>query len=308
MLDQLTDQLRRYGDAVEEHLLQREDHPLPEPRRQRYPQLASIAAALALLVIGGVALWTRDNPRSSKVATRGSETSQTSAPPAGATITLAGTATWTGLDPRSELRVAACPQDDVARACPSMRSTAVADDGTFTLNVPSSTDPSLRWDVVAYVPATKPSCVFNCAFPEAPRNAVLGERVTVTPASASQELLSLDVSARVIDVLVRDRNGQPFDGGGVQVTDARCTEAACPTDIVPMFVRASVADGAVRLVLAPEITYVIHGQATNTGWPDPAWTNEGNTFWFSPDVRVQGNDLSDGFVFTVDGAPATSGT
>lgn len=136
---------------------------------------------------------------------------------------------------------------------------------------------------------------------------MLGNAVTVTGASDSHDL-ALSISARVVDVLVRDRSGKPFAGGGVQVTDARCSADPCPNGIVPMFVQASAIDGAVRLVVDPGRTYVMHRQATNTGWSDPQWTNEGNTFWFSPDIRISGSDLSDGYVFRVEGEPATPGT
>ena len=303
MLDELTDQLRRYGDAVEERALRREDPVFVQPTRPTR-HVAAIAAVLALFVLGGLVLWTRGSSHPTDVSSLGPETSPTSRP-TDATITITGAVTWLERDARAELRVAACPEEDAVTGCPSMRSAAVAEDGTFTLDLPA-VDMAQRWSVVAYVPATKPSCVFNCRFPQAPRNAVLGDVVTVTGASASHDL-ALSISARVVDVLVRDRSGEPFAGGGVQVTDARCSADPCPSGIVSMFVQASAVDGAVRLVVDPGLTYVMHGQATNTGWSDPAWTNDGNTFWFSPDIRISGSDLSDGYVFRVDGEPATLG-
>ena len=322
MPDDLTEQLRRYGEAVENHVLSdgaAENHRvysdsdsgvgIPVGRRRPGVPLAT-AAALVLLIGGVLTAASRDGSRRAPLSTGGPEaTAATTSEPAvvpGKVDRVTGTATWAGgRDGRAELRVGACPEDDNTLGCPSMRSTAVADDRSFTLVLPTAKSPK-RWDVVAYVSTTTPACVFNCQFPEAPRNAVVGDTVTVATAPSPPHELALSVSARVIDVHVRDRNGDAFAGGGVQATDLRCRQSECPDDLVPTFVMASPETGAVRLVLDPDVTYELHGQATNTGWPDPALVNDGNTFWFSAELTLKGSELDDGFVFTIDGAPATS--
>ena len=303
MPDPIVDQLRRYGDRLEDVLVARDVVTVGHGRRAtRWSRSAvAVAAASVVLVVGAAAVLLRDEAPETTVATERGPQPSAPAPPA--PTALAGTATWEGRDARAELRVAACPDDDLAVACPTMRTTSVADDGSFTLALPPDAPSARRWRVVAYVQAGVGSCVFNCEFPRAPRNAVTGPAVTVTSAATGRAPLRLTVAARVVDVAVRDRNGDVFSGGGVQATDARCDGSSCPNDVVPMFVQAST-DGSVRLTLDPSASYEIHGQATNTGWPDPAWTNDGSTFWFSPSVLVSGDELADGHVFLVDGAPA----
>jgi len=326
MIDDLEDQLRRYGDALEEHLSAPNVAVMAVARPSRRRFLVPITAAAALLlIVVGVAVLDDDSstvpvtaderedlpgPTTSTTATTepgmtptttsgaSAETpTTTSVTPAESPVT--GSVAWAGRDARATLAVAACRAADTTRGCPAAITVPVGDDGAFEITLPDGT-----WNVVAYVAAQR-SCIFNCSWPDAPLDAVRSNVATVTSGTTSNEPLSFTVSARVVDVFVRDRNDKPFDGGGVQATDARCNGmATCPEVQTPEFVGASAADGAVRLVLDTTVTYVLHGQATNTGWPDPAWTNEGNTFWFSPDETMRGDALDEGHVFRVDGAPA----
>lgn len=214
--------------------------------------------------------------------------------------TISGTANWATRDPRGDLRVGACPASDPQPACPHLRTVEAAADGAFTLALPA--DVASTWLVAAYVIATPGGCVFHCQWRGAQAGPTTSVSIGDVPAA-----VELTVSARVVDVLVRDRNGQPFEGGGVQASDLRCTDDPpdeCRGEHASMFVRAA-GDGSTRLVLDPTAHYELHGQATNTGWPDPAWTHEGSTFWFSPSLTTTGADLPEGHVFHVDGAAAS---
>jgi len=334
--DQLTDQLRRYGDALEEHI----DSPsaamvVALPTRPRRRQVLAAAVAAVVLVGVGAFVLARDDASTVPVTTDDKDTTERSTTTTTAAVdeptptTIAtgsptttssttttapareshvrGSVDWIGRDPRGVLRVGACPSSDTALGCPSMVVTTVADDGSFDLTLPAVPD-GARWHVAAYVavPASE-GCVFTCVWEKKPRDVVRSEVVDVEP--NVDQTRSFSVSARVIDVFVRDRNGNPFAGGGVQATDARCQAASsggCPEDKVPMFVPSSPADGAARLVLDTNVRYDLHGQAANTGWADPQWTNDGNEFWFSPEETVSGAELDEGHVFYVDGAPAES--
>jgi hypothetical protein len=297
VVDEPTEQLRRYGDALERHIGQSEIAVTSIPR-QRSRWLLSVAAAIALVAVGAVVALQRHEPRAGQVATDGPAST---IPTGSGPTTVSGSISWVGRDARAVLRVAACPESDSELACGSGQTATAADDGTFTLTLPATT--SRAWRVAAYV-APRSTCVFNCRFPEAPRNAILGETFTV-PAGTVSEAMAFTVTARVLEVSVRDRDGRPFNGGGVQATDVGCSTSDCAGD-ASMFAMASPIDGSVVLVLHPDVTYVLHGQATNTGWPDPQWTHDGSTFWFSPDLTVKGRELDDGHVFTVEGGPAAT--
>jgi hypothetical protein len=194
----------------------------------------------------------------------------------------------------------------------------VADDSSFDLTLPPAAEGTI-WRVAAYVDVQHvpwQQCVFSCVWAAAPLNVVRGSVIEV--GANVDQTLALSVAARVVDVFVRDRNGQPFQspadargitGEGVQVTDAGCEHDPCPEDQVPMFMQASTPDGATRLVVNPDVRYVLHGQAMNMrgqGWVDPPYTEGGNEFWFSPDEVMSGAELDEGHVFYVDGAPAES--
>jgi len=354
--DRLIDQLCRYGDALEDHLVSTHpaavaSTPTTHPRRRQL-----LAAAAVVLVVGvavGVGVVTRHKHNALPVSTHPGVVTSTTATVVGdttpttdgspSTTTVAGDLTpttdgspsittvvgsptttagvaeshvrgyadWLGRDQRGELYVAACPSNDTGPACPSTRVTPVADDGSFDLTLPSVPE-GTTWRVAAYVDVEHvswPQCVFSCVWPTRPLNVVRGD-VTDIEANVDQTL-ALSVSARVVDVYVRDRNGQPFQGPGegVQVTDARCQGDPCPEDQVPMFMQASSPDGATRLVVNPDIRYDLHGQAMNMrsqGWGGDPWTHDGNEFWFSPDEVMLGSQLDEGHVFYVDGAPTDS--
>jgi hypothetical protein len=294
-MNDIEDQLRRYGEASERHALA--DEPIMLDTVSRRPArnaFLAVAAGLVVVVAVGV-LVVRADDDSARVSIAGP-------PPTGDAPllpTIRGTATWTGgPDERGSLRVGACPADDQSPRCPAMRSTDVAADGSFTLGLPA--DSSSDWKVAAYVTPSIAGCVFTCEW----RGAQVGP-VTTVAVDQPPATIELTVAARIIDVFVRDSRGEPFAGGGVQVTDLRCTgtPAACRGELAPMFMTASATDGATRLVVDPSISYEFHGQATNTGWPNPAWTNNGSTFWFSPNITRYGRELTEGYVFLVDGAP-----
>lgn len=291
MRDDVIVQLRRYGEAVEDAALDRVPTSVGRPRRR--PLLATAAAVLVLVAVAAVALGD-DAGRPTQVDTAVPDTS-TSAPPPLAAGTISGTATWTGGgDPRATLRVGACPVDS-APGCPDARSTAVAADGTFTLVLPVGAD-AAEWTIAAYVTAASSGCVFRCEW----LGAQVGEPTTLSAARARSGPLHLEVAARVVDVRVRDRNGDPFAGGGVQLTSVT-------GDVPPMFVIAEGAEAIARVVVHPDRTYDIHAQARDTGWPDPQWTNDGSEFWFSPDETFTGAGIPEGHVLRVDGAPAPAG-
>lgn len=132
----------------------------------------------------------------------------------------------------------------------------------------------------------------------------IGPAATISDA-ASTESLRLTVTARVVDVFVRDRNDQPFEGGGLLVTDRRCPESPCPDGQARSFAAASSTDGSVRIVVDPAETYDLMGMAQNTGWPNPLITRpDGSGSWHSPTFTARGSDIDEGQVFLVDGAPA----
>lgn len=312
MPDELLDQLRRYGEALERSILPGESGravvvslPSRGPRRR----VLAVAAA-SFVVVAGAALvaLARDDPRLDHVTTAEDPASTSTAPVDATTTrvaplmtTLNGSASWTGgPDARATLRVGACPVD-AQPGCPELRSASVEPDGSFALVLPIESE-SRQWRLAAYVTLDDGACVFNCQFPARPQGAVVGPSMTVSPSDPPQAS-TLPVAARVVDVYVRDRDGKPFVGGGVQVTDLRCRTGECPDGLTAMFVPASDVDGAARVVVDPSATYEVHGQASNTGWPEPQYMNDGSAFWFSPAYEVKGSDLRDGHVFLVDGAP-----
>lgn len=352
MVDELTDQLRRYADALEDQLTSTRPAPVvPMPARPRRRQLLAAAAAIVVAVGVGAFVVAREDDTTVPVrtddgevtattttmvedastTTAAAEDPSTTSPDENAATTtiqesptttmpareahVRGSADWPGRETRGELFVGACPSTDTGVACRTMRVTPVAGDGSFDVNLPPVPGAS-TWRVAAFVSVEHASwqpCVFSCSWADAPLNVVRGE-VVIVEANVDQTL-ALSVSARVVDVFVRDRNGEPFPGsadandkygGGVQATDTRCTTATCPEDKVQMFRMASPTDGATRLVVNPDVRYGFHGQALNMGWSDPQWTNNGDEFWFSPEEFMSGAELDEGHVFYVDGAPAGS--
>jgi hypothetical protein len=153
-----------------------------------------------------------------------------------------------------------------------------------------------EWRVAAYV-TTDAGCIFDCDW----RSAQVGLAATVSASQPPQDL-QLSVSARVVGLFVRDRDGNPFPGGGVHVNDVRCT-GCTGSDLAPMFLQASDRDGAVAIVVDPSLVYDIVGQAVGTGWTGGTDV-DGTTMWFSEPVTTQGRDLAEGTVIRVDGGPA----
>ena len=216
--------------------------------------------------------------------------------------TLRGTATWTGgPDPRGRFEVGACPVGNSATGCgEDWRITTVGADGSFELLIPRGAT-ARDWDVVALVSHSQYSCAFNCFW----RTSQAGPPTTISDADAPATL-ALSVTARIVDVYVRDRNNQPFEGGGVMVTDIRCPKQPCPANQSPMYSEAFGAEGGrARIVVDPAQTYDLMGMAQNTGWPNPQITrSDGSTSWHSSTIRRKGSDIAEGHVFLVNGAPA----
>ena len=298
MPDELLDQLRRYGEAVERSVRRDDTAVGATPLRRRRVLLA--AAAVVALVVGGAVVTQLDRDDApTDLDVTGPDltvptTPTTPTTPASGVVALArGTATWVGTpDDRATLRVGACPVGNQAPNCPDLRTTSVAEDGGFVLPLPAG---SGDWRVAAYV-ATASGCVFDCDW----RGAQLGPTVQVSAADPPDDL-ELTVSARVVGLFVRDRDGNPFDGGGVHVNDVRCT-GCTRTDMAPMFLMASARDGAVTIVVDPTLVYELVGQAVGTGWPGGTDVN-GKTMWFSESLVMDGADVVEGTVLRVDGAP-----
>lgn len=355
MVEELQDQLRRYADALEEHLDPAAWTTAVLMSKRERPRRRVLTAVAAIVLIGAVGLGivvatgdedsattvltddedattTSIDPPTTSTTMSGAEATTTTTITTGTTMTtggpttstsstvpttstsvtaaptarISGSVAWPGRDSRGVVRVGACPSNDTSLSCPSMRSTAVRRDGTYELSLPPLEEGAI-WRVTAYVTVQQFDCVFNCAWANAPRNVVRGQVHDVAP--NVDHTLDLSVAARVVDVFVRDRDGNPFEGGGVQVTDTRCNDGTCPEDKIQSFYIASSSDGAARLVVNPDLSYAFHGQAVNTGWPhDPEpWTNGDDEFWFSPDETMTGAALDEGHVFYINGGPADSG-
>ena len=227
------------------------------------------------------------------------ETTTTTVAPS---TTVRGTATWSGgRDPRAALLVAACPIAEQP-GCASWRLTEVAPDGSFALVLPKEDAPR-EWKVVAAVVVDgefSRACAFGCTW----RSMVLGPQTTISDENPPASL-SLAVSARVVDVYVRDRNNQPFDEGGLMTTDTRCPQAPCPDGQAPMYRPVAPPDGLTRIAVDPAATYDLTGMAFNQPWPNPQQTkSDGSTSWYSPTVRYKGSAIPDDLVLRVNGAPA----
>jgi hypothetical protein len=217
---------------------------------------------------------------------------------------LHGTATWTGgRDPRGALLVAACPVAEQP-GCASWRLTEAASDGSFELLLPKQDSPR-DWKVVAAAVVDgefSRACVFGCTW----RSVVIGPPTTISDANPP-ESLNLSVAARVVDVYVRDRNNQPFDEGGLMVTDTRCPQAPCPDGQAPLFrqVSPTPTDGLTRIVVDPAAMYDLTGMAFNQPWPNPQFTrSDGTTSWHSPTVQYKGSAIPESLVLRVNGGPA----
>lgn len=305
---ELPDQLRRYGEAVERLAADAVDAGARPPDVRSWPPprrlLLAVAAVVAML-LGLTVLRPTGGDRSTDVVAVGPLADTTSsvpppgtAPPTSTDPVVVGDATWTGgPDVRGELRVGACPVDEQRPACPGWQSALVAADGAFELVLPPSVS-SGAWEIAAYVTVARDDCVFRCPW----QGATVGPSSTVEPASPPARV-RLAVEARVVDLVVGDRDGRPFDGGGVLLRDVRCPEPPCTDGLVAMFKQAAPVDGRVRVVVDPSRTYVVHGQALDTGWSDPQLTRDGHEYWTSPEFTTTGRGLRDGTVLRVDGAP-----
>jgi hypothetical protein len=315
MVDQLSDQLRRYGGALEEHLLGDGVVTSSAPRWYRDRRVLA-AAAVVLMAGAGVALFvpTDDDERPTDVqSTDGrhpvlappettaptvtADPSSTTSTTVGLAPAVRGTATWTGgPDQRGLLRVAACPVDD-GPGCPGIRTTNVTESGTFVLALPSG---SGQWRVGAYVVASGAACIFNCEW----RQTVLGP-TTVVAADEPGQGLQLTVRARVLEVHVVDRNGNPFRGAALMVEDAQCPDDRCEgSDRATMFYSAPGDDGVIRVVVDPGVLYEFTGYAVNTGWDSPGYSAGGQSWWMSETETLQGSEVVDGRTFRVEGAPS----
>lgn len=297
----LLEQLRQYGEAVEWRALEVEPATFRQTPRPHWP-MAIAAAVLALILTGAVLrLIDAGNGDQTTVAvTTPTLVAPTTLPPA-TTVpedpTVRGRATWTGArDDRGQLRVGACPSDLQDPGCPGMQSTDVNPDGSFSLRLPPNIAGG-QWDVAAYVTADEKDCVFHCTWQGARAGAV----TTVSEAAPPVDL-QLAVGARILDLFVRDRNGDPFEGGGVVVSDIRCVTGTCPPELAKSFKAASPADGRARVVVALDRTYEIVGIAQGNDWPNPRYIGT-TTFWSSPPVTGRGSEVEDGLVLRVDGAP-----
>jgi hypothetical protein len=304
------EQLRRYGEAVERLALDagfeadRRSSSWPSPR----PALAFAAVAAVILVVLGVVFLrvTGDDRGTTDVIAVGPLVDTPSSvpppgtgPPTSTDRVVRGHAAWVGgPDDRGELRVGACPADEQGQACPGWQSALVADDGAFELVLPASVS-ARGWDVAAYVTVAAEDCVFRCAW----QGAVVGS-VSTVDASSPPPNLRLSVDARVLELVVRDRDGRPFAGGGVLLRDVACSAPPCGPELVSMFQKASATDGRVRIVVDPDRTYAVHAQALDAGWSDPHITSDGHEYWVSSEFTSKGRALPDGEVLRVDGAPA----
>jgi hypothetical protein len=313
MRDELSDQLRRYGEGLERSMRSVEPGGSSTggaaSGRRRWSRGAYLVAALAaavVLVTIGVAVLAADDD--SVTTAEGSPVRPVpTRPPAFPTttsssasvITVEGTATWVGgPDPRASLRVGACRAG--SQDCTPVLFDSVGPDGAFRLEMRAGS-PTEEWTVAAYVALGDFGCVMNCV---AWRGAQVGPTVTVSLTDPPAGPVELSVSARVIDVYVRDRDGNPFEGGGVLVADARCPDDGCEGEFARMFSDASGVDGLARIVVDPTISYHLHGQAMNTGWPNPELMIGTNTFWKSEEVILRGAEIDDGQVFLVNGGPS----
>lgn len=302
----LLDQLRQYGEAVERMAAEVEPatfRQTPRPRSRPNWWMAVAAAASALVLTGAVLRLIDDGDRdpTTVVVSPPTMVVPTTVPPRATIVpedpTVRGRVTWTGgPDDRGQLRVGACPSDRQEPGCPGMQSTDVAPDGRFALALPPNIA-SGQWDVAAYVTVDEQDCVFYCTWQGARVGAVTPVSEAAPPAD-----VQLTVGARVLDLYVRDRNGDPFEGGGVMVSDIRCTTGTCPPELAQSFKAASPADGRARVVVALDRTYEIAGIAQGKDWPNPRYIGT-TTFWSSPAVTARGSEVDDGLVLYVDGAP-----
>ena len=240
------------------------------PHRRPFGGCVALGAAL-----GGLALF---------MIPAGAADAETA--PSPAAFTIEGSAVWLGRpDSAARLGVAACAIGESAPLCPSLRSTTVAADGSYSLALPYGR-PS-TWNVFAIV-------TVGDLFP--PDTWALGEPSEVTVPRSPHDLLSLTISTRTVGVRVVDGEGNAFPertAGIMAIRPSTGWMSGGWTD----------AAGNVRLFLDPTAEYDINAMATNTGWPNPWVSPDGTEFHFSEGVRVLGADLAEGTTFVV--APPT---
>jgi hypothetical protein len=206
--------------------------------------------------------------------------------PSPAAFTVEGTAVWlSGAESDATLGVGACAIGESAPLCPSLRSTTVAADGSYSLPLPYGR--SSTWNVFAIV-------TVGDLYP--PDTWALGAPTEVTVPRSPHDPVSLTLSTRTVGVRVVDGDGNAFPEhtAGIMATlPATGWMSGGWTD----------AAGNVLLFLDPAAEYEITAMATNTGWPDPWVSPTGTEFHFSVPVRVLGADLAEGTTFVV--APPT---
>jgi hypothetical protein len=251
-----------------------------------------------------------ETPTSTAPALTPPATSPTSAPPTTTPAASAdpepitGTAVWHGSDPRAFLRIGACPSAEETLGCPPLVTAPVAPDGSFVLIVPGD---QRQWQVAAYV-STMPSqtCVFVCQWEKHIMSAIRSEVATVDLDDVQP--LAFSVTARVVDVVARDRYGNPFPNGGLMIFDHAfdCPSGTCPDGTTGLLYMTSPTDGATRVVVDPDVTYEFVAMAHDLDWPEEPWMSPtGNPFWFSDKEIMTGAGLDEGHLFTVQAGPAS---
>lgn len=202
--------------------------------------------------------------------------------PSPAAFTVEGSAVWLGgPDSTGRLGVGACAIGESAPLCPSLHTTTVAADGSYSLALPYGR-PS-TWNVFAIV-------TVGDLFP--PDTWALSGPTEVTVPRSPHDPVSLTISTRTVGVRVVDGEGNAFPErtAGIMATlpstgwmSGGWTDAA----------------GNVLLFLDPTMEYDVTAMATNTGWPNPWVSPDGTEFHFSEAVRVLGADLAEGTTFVV---------
>jgi hypothetical protein len=203
--------------------------------------------------------------------------------PTPAAFTVEGTVTWVGgPDSRATIRVGACPIDEQGPGCPSLRTTAVAADGSYSLALPHGR-PS-TWNLFAAISVGSSS---------PPRSFAVGTSTEVTVPRSPQPPVPLTIAARAVGLRVVDGEGNAFPEG-------TASAMAIPTSTGEWSVAGADANGDVLLFIDPAIEYSVNAFATNTGWPDPWVSPDGTEFHFSQQsVTALGADLDEGSTFVI---------